>query len=104
MSLKRELLEWARGHEYYADAYVGENSPFPDRVPHSDELCKSIQECAMLIFKYFKEEKRENKATNELKEQDIYCRECGNENMKFGGTYANGESWICNICKTENMW
>jgi hypothetical protein len=61
-----KLLEWARGVEYYADAYAGDDAPFSDRKPHVDEVCKQIQDGAHLVFDFFRSMKETNVSENGL--------------------------------------
>jgi DNA-directed RNA polymerase subunit RPC12/RpoP len=37
-------------------------------------------------------------------DEDIYCRECGSDNLKYLETYANGSEYKCADCGTVQMW
>jgi hypothetical protein len=63
-----KLLEWARGVEYYADAYVGDDAPFANQKPHVDEVCKQIQDGAHLVFDFFRSMKETNVSENREEE------------------------------------
>ena len=55
MNNEKDIIEdakiWSFAHEYYCDAYVGEDAPFNDSMPSPDLLCKIIENGASIVHK-----------------------------------------------------
>jgi hypothetical protein len=58
----RELLEIARGCEYYYDSYAAPDASFADRIPDAKELCRLLQDMSRLAYKAYRQMELENAA------------------------------------------
>ena len=71
-----QLAEMTRGCEYYADAYCGEDAPFPDRMPDREQLCRQLQEMSRLAHRVLHEHAEMEKAREALQEMADLSSHC----------------------------
>lgn len=62
------LSDMARACEYYADAYVLPDAPFPDRIPSQKQLCEQLQEISRLAHEVLSEYHNEDNPIEIIKD------------------------------------